>query len=245
VGRSPGVIVVAGAAGGIGKAVVAECLEQSASVAALVHRPSTDRAPTPSIPEFVVDITERSDVAGAIDQITTELGPISGLVNTAAVQETGRLDQLSSSEWDTMMAVNLTGAHHLTQVVAEAMTATATGSGSMVHIASIEGHRPAPAHGHYATSKAALIAYVKAAAAEFGPAGIRVNSVSPGLCHRPGIEDDWPEGVKRWLAVAPLGRLVDPADVARACWFLLSDRSAAITGTDLVIDAGVMSTAGW
>jgi len=238
-----GVIVVAGANGGIGRAVVGGCRVRSATVVALVHHSSPERSL--GVPEFVVDITDRTAVSSVIDRVVEDVGPITGLVNAAAVQDLGRLDELTSGEWDTMLAVNLTGAHHLTQETAAAMTAVDPGGGSIVHIASIEGHRPAPAHGHYATSKAALISYVKAAAAELGPNGVRVNSVSPGLCHRPGIEADWPEGVERWLSTAPLARLVWPEEVARACWFLLSDESTAITGTDLIVDAGVMATAGW
>ncbi len=238
-----GAVVVAGAAGGIGRAVVAECRAHSAPVAALVHRASPE--PSKTIPEFVVDITDRDALSSVIDQVVAEVGPIVGLVNAVAVQHVGRLDELTGAEWETTLNVNLTGAHHLTQEVAAAMAATVTRGGSVVHIASIEGHRPAPAHGHYAATKAALISYVKAAAVELGSSGVRVNSVSPGLCHRPDIEAQWPEGVERWLSIAPLGRLVAPEEVARACWFLLSDQSAAITGADLVVDAGVMATAGW
>ncbi len=238
-----GVIVVAGAAGGIGRAAVATCLEESAAVVALVHRPS--EGPPGSVPEFAVDITDRAALSSVIDRVATDIGPIAGLVNTVAVQDIGRLGDLGEAEWEATMAVNLTGAHHLTQVVARKMARSTPGAGAIVHIASIEGHRPAAAHGHYAASKAALITYVKAAAAELGPVGIRVNSVSPGLCSRPGIEVDWPDGVERWLSTAPLARLIAPEDVARACWFLISDQSAAITGVDLVVDAGVMATAGW
>lgn len=241
--EADGVIVVAGASGGIGRAVVAECQARAATVVALVHRPPAE--PSRATPEYVVDITDRGAVSSVVDRIEVDIGPIVGLVNAVAVQDVGLLDELTAAEWDTMLAVNLTGAHHLTQEAAAAMAANAVDVGSIVHIASIEGHRPAPAHGHYAASKAALIAYVKAAAVELGPAGIRVNSVSPGLCHRPGIEADWPDGVERWLSSAPLARLVTPVEVARVCWFLLSDQSAAITGADLVVDAGVMATAGW
>jgi NAD(P)-dependent dehydrogenase (short-subunit alcohol dehydrogenase family) len=238
-----GVIVVAGAAGGIGRAVVADCLARSATVAALVHHPSAD--PVNSVPEFAVDITDRVAVFAAIDRVVEEVGSIAGLVNTSAVQDLGRLDELSEADWNSMISVNLTGAHHLTQAVAASMAAAGLESGSIVHIASIEGHRPAPAHGHYGASKAALISYARSAAAELGPVGVRVNSISPGLCHRAGLEADWPDGVERWRTTAPLGRLVTADEVARVCWFLLSDQSAAVTGADLIVDAGVMATAGW
>ncbi len=141
------------------------------------------------------------------------------------------------------MAVNLEGAHNLTRAAAASMALS--GGGAIVHLASIEGHQPAPGHAHYATSKAGLIHYARAAAVELGPGGIRVNTVSPGLCHRPGLDDEWPDGVERWLAAAPLGRLVDPVDVANACCFLLSDRASAITGVDLVVDTGVSARPSW
>ncbi len=237
------VIVVAGGAGGIGRAVIDTCRTRSVIVASFVHRPS---APSPAAgPEYVVDVTDRTSVAAAFDRVASEVGSIAGVVNTVAVQDLGRLDELTDTEWDTTLRVNLTGAHHLTQEAARLMAASGRDGGSIVHIASIDGHRPAPSHGHYATSKAALIAYVRAAAAELGPEGIRVNSVSPGLCHRPDIETTWPDGVERWRSTSPLGRLVAPDDVANACWFLLSDQSGAVTGIDLVVDTGVMATAGW
>ena len=77
--------------------------------------------------------------------------------------------------------------------------------GSIVHIASIEAQHPTPVHGHYATSKAGLVMHAKAAALAGGPHGIRVNSVSPGLIDRPGLAEDWPEGVERWMAAVRSG----------------------------------------
>ena len=74
---------------------------------------------------------------------------------------------------------------------------TPAGKGhAIVNIASIEGMDPAPGHAHYATSKAGLLMFTKAAALEYGGAGIRINAVSPGLIHRDGLERDWPEGVR-------------------------------------------------
>src|SRR5690606_37907428 len=108
-----------------------------------------------------------------------------------------------------------------------------------------EGHGPAPWHGPYATSRAALLMFTKAAALEFGAYGIRVNSVCPGLIHRDGIEEGWPEGVARWQNAAPLKRLGRPEDIADACLFLASDAARWITGADLVVDGGVMVHPTW
>lgn len=143
-----------------------------------------------------------------------------------------------------MIDTNLTAVHRLSQVVAKAMIA-AQAPGSIVHVASIEGTQPAPLHGHYAAAKAALIMHARAAALEWGSERIRVNVVSPGLIDRPGLGDDWPEGVQRWLAAAPLGRLGTPEDVGDACVFLCSDLSRWVSGANLVVDGGVLTHPTW
>ena len=85
----------------------------------------------------------------------------------------------------------------------------------------------------------------RAAALEYGPAGIRVNAVSPGLIDRDGLRDDWPEGVERWLERAPLGRMGAPQDVADAVLFLLSPAARWISGTNLVVDGGMSAQSRW
>ena len=105
--------------------------------------------------------------------------------------------------------------------------------------------QPAPGHGHYAAAKAALVMLTRSAALEYGPRGIRVNSVSPGLIDDGSLSDRWPEGVERWLVAAPLGRLGTPEDVAGAVAFLASPQASWISGTDLVVDGGVMTRPTW
>ena len=98
--------------------------------------------------------------------------------------------------------------------------------------------QPAAGHSHYGAAKAAVVAHTRAAALELGPLGIRVNAVAPGLIARPGIAEQWPDGVARWEAACPLGRLGEPDDVADACLFLASDAARWITGAVLVVDGG-------
>ena len=74
------------------------------------------------------------------------------------------------------------------------------------------------------------------------PRGIRVNAVSPGVIHREGIEEAWPEGVKRWMDAVPLGRLGEDEDIADAVLFLASPASRFITGANLVVDGGITCT---
>jgi 3-oxoacyl-[acyl-carrier protein] reductase len=87
--------------------------------------------------------------------------------------------------------------------------------------------------------------HARAAALEYGPAGIRVNTVSPGLIDRDGLEADWPDGVSRWHAAAPLGRLGRTSDIGDACVFLASSLAGWITGHDLVVDGGMSARPGW
>jgi NAD(P)-dependent dehydrogenase (short-subunit alcohol dehydrogenase family) len=87
--------------------------------------------------------------------------------------------------------------------------------------------------------------HARAAALEYGPLGVRVNTVSPGLIERPGIEHDWPDGVARWLAKAPLRRLGRPQDVADACLYLASPLASWVSGHDLVVDGGVSTNPTW
>jgi len=147
---------------------------------------------------------------------------------------------MPQGDWDRVVTANLTSVHLVTQAVASRLRAAGR-PGAIVNIASIEAHNVAPAHSHYAAAKAGVLMYTRAAARELGPLGIRVNSVSPGLIWRAGLDEAWPEGVTRYRAAAPLERLGQFDDVADACLFLLSPASRWITGADLVVDGGVLT----
>ncbi|HEX7718622.1 MAG TPA: SDR family oxidoreductase, partial [Woeseiaceae bacterium] len=116
-----------------------------------------------------------------------------------------------------------------------------SGGGSIINIGSISATVPGPEHSHYNSAKAAVVMMTRSAAQELGRFGIRVNVVSPGLIARPGIEEEWPEGVARWTAQAPLERLGQPEDVADACLFLASPAARWITGHNLLVDGGIMA----
>jgi NAD(P)-dependent dehydrogenase (short-subunit alcohol dehydrogenase family) len=117
----------------------------------------------------------------------------------------------------------------------------ASGGGAIVNVSSIQGFRPAPELAHYSAAKAGLELLTRSAAVELGGAGVRVNAVAPGLIWREGIESAWPDGVARFVARAPLGRLGRPEDVADACLFLASDAARFVTGATLLVDGGVLA----
>jgi 3-oxoacyl-[acyl-carrier protein] reductase len=176
-----------------------------------------------------------------VDEAFAHHGRLDAVVNNAGVQPVEPLPDMTTEQWQSVVDINLTGPFAVTQAAASLLPA----GGSVTHIASIEGSHPAPGHAHYAASKAALIMHARAAALEYGPRGIRVNTVSPGLITRPGIESQWPEGVARWRSAAPLTRLGTPEDIGNACVFLASDLASWITGHDLVVDGGVTARPTW
>jgi NAD(P)-dependent dehydrogenase (short-subunit alcohol dehydrogenase family) len=240
-------VVITGAAGGIGAGIARRFSAAGASLVA--HTKSSSLAPLESdlsgpFATVQADLTSPEGPEAVVDAAFATYGRLDVLVNNAAVQPLVTLNKMTDAEWTEMIATNLTAVHRLTQAVASRMRQQGDG-GAIVHISSIEGSQPAPGHGHYAVSKAALIMHARAAAQEYGDAGIRVNSLSPGLIDRPGLAQDWPEGVARWQAAAPLRRLGTPADVADACMFLCSDLARWITGANLVVDGGVLTRPTW
>jgi NAD(P)-dependent dehydrogenase (short-subunit alcohol dehydrogenase family) len=238
------VVIVTGAVGGIGSAIARRLAVAGATV--VVHaRSSPERAH--ALAEEIgglaclVDLTEADAAASIVEQTLDRLGSVRGLVNNAAIQPLAPLADVGEADWAAMIDTNLTAAHRLSQAAAAAMV----DGGWITHIGSIEATTPAVDHGHYAVAKAGLVMHAKAAALEWGRRAIRVNTVSPGLIDRPGLRDQWPEGVDRWEAAAPLGRLGRPDDIADACLFLASDLARWVTGHELVVDGGVSTHPSW
>ena len=186
------------------------------------------------------DVSRRADVDRLVVETITAHGGLDILVNNAGIYPVSTLLEMSEEEWDAVVDANLKTVHLCTQVAAARMIERGEG-GAIVNIASIEGHVPAPMHAHYDAAKAGVIMHTRSAAQELGPYGIRVNAVSPGLIRAEGIEEAWPEGVERWLAAAPLGRMGEAVEVADACLFLASPASGWITGAVLPVDGGVLA----
>jgi NAD(P)-dependent dehydrogenase (short-subunit alcohol dehydrogenase family) len=167
-------------------------------------------------------------------------GRLDAVVANAGVHPVAELASMSVEQWREVVDTTLTATFATVQAAAGVMR-----GGSITLIASVEGRRPAPGHAHYAAAKAGVIMFARSAALEYGTGGIRVNSVSPGLIRRDGIEDAWPDGVERWHRAAPLRRLGESSDVGDACVFLASPMARWITGADLVVDGGMSVVPAW
>lgn len=183
----------------------------------------------------------RSDVERLVGETLDSFGRLDVLINNAGIDPLAPLLDMTDAEWDEVSETDLRGVFLCTQVAASAMIRRGEG-GVIVNIASIEAENPAVNHSHYDAAKAGVVMYTRNAAREFGPHGIRVNCVSPGLIDSGGLEEEWPDGVSRYTAAAPLGRTGTPEDVADACLFLASPAARWITGANLVVDGGVLTS---
>lgn len=239
------VVVVTGASGLIGAGIAAAFYSAGATVVA--HY----RSSAGPVEQFVqaavesgrdalavqADLTDPDAAAGVIDAAAHAFGRVDVLVNNAGIQPVQPLESMTALQWRQMIDVNLNATFYISQAAARIMSEQ--GSGCVISIASIEAQQPAHDHAHYNVAKAAVVMHMRASALAYGKYGVRFNSVSPGLIGGPDLPQQWPDGVRRWQAAAPLGRTGVPADVAEACVFLASDKASWITGENLVVDGGV------
>lgn len=221
-------VLILGAGGGLGRALVAACRAAGAEVVAHTGRGGV----------LAADLSDPQAAARLVARVIESHGRPTGLVNAAACQDMTPEDDPGA--WQRLMQVNVTAA----VTAARAVMAAGTG-GAVVNIASVEALRPLAAHSAYAASKAALVSATRSLAVSGAARGWRVNAVLPGLIARDGLAQAWPEGLARWQAVAPMARTVTAEEVANAAVFLLSPAASGITGVALPVDAGYLAAPCW
>jgi glucose 1-dehydrogenase len=239
------ICVVTGAASGIGEAVAAMLVEAGATVALLDRdkercetAAGTLRGAGGRVLAVGCDTSDGASVAAAAEAVRREFGAAQVLVNNAGMLRPGPLATLPRAEWDALLAVNLTGYLLCAQEFGRDMMAA--GQGSIVQVASIAGSHPQTRSGAYSASKTAIVMLSRQLAVEWGPSGIRCNSVSPGLIRTPLSEAFYREpGVtERREAMVPSRRIGVPQDIANVVLFLASDRAAYVNGAELLVDGG-------
>jgi 3alpha(or 20beta)-hydroxysteroid dehydrogenase len=181
-----------------------------------------------------LDVTQPDQWKAAVATAVQEFGKLNVLVNNAGIVNGSPLHKFDLTKWQQILDVNLTGTFLGMQVAVEPMIAA--GGGSIINVSSIEGLRGAPwAHG-YVASKWGVRGLAKSAALELASHNIRVNSIHPGLVRTPmtkNIPDD--------MVTIPLGRPADPIEVSTFVLFLASDESSYATGTEFVMDGGLVA----
>ncbi len=231
------VAIVSGGARGLGAAYVRALHAAGASlvVGDLLDDEGRDLVATlGDRARFVhLDVTDEDAWAGAVG-VARDLGGVHVLVNNAGIANAGRVERYGREPWDAVIAVNLTGTYLGVRAVVPDMKAA--GGGSIVNISSVEGMRGDAALHGYVASKFGVRGLTKSLAVELGRDGIRVNSVHPGF-----VRTAMTAGLDESRQRIPLGRPAQPADVVGAVMYLAGDASAYVTGTELVVDGGMIA----
>jgi len=235
-------MMVTGAGSGIGEAIARVAAAAGYRVGVLDRDPVTAASVAASLANavpLVAEVNDPDQVESALDTFGTP----DALVNNAGIVRFGPLLDQSIDDWRAVIDVSLTGTFVCSTACARRMAADSA-AGAIVNITSINGIAPGPNAGAYGAAKAAITLLSQQMAIEWGAAGIRVNTVAPGLIDggmsAPIYAD--PEFRKLRTDKVPTGRLGTPDDVARAVLYLCSPDADYITGQQLVVDGGVINS---
>jgi 3-oxoacyl-[acyl-carrier protein] reductase len=182
-------------------------------------------------------VTQAEAAARAVAEAGLSLGPLDAVVNIVGSASWGRLLDLDDATWERDFAVNLKQHWYVARSAARAWI-EGRRPGALAVVASVSGLFSAPNHGAYGAAKAGLLAFVRTAAEEWWPHGIRVNAVVPGAVRTPRIEALWTSGGVPAPGPETLARMALPEDIANAALFLVSDLARLVTGQALVVDGG-------
>ena len=235
-------LILTGASRGIGHATVKRFSSAGWRVITCSRHAFPENCPWAAGPEdhIQVDLADPADTQRAVAEMRSRLtdGKLHALVNNAAISPKGgkgeRLDTLESSmeAWRQVFEVNFFSTIWLAQGLRSEL---AKAKGSIVNVTSIAGSRVHPFAGAaYSTSKAALAALTREMAADFGPLGVRVNAIAPGEIDTAILSP----GTEKIVETIPLRRLGQPAEVAKAIWYLCTEQSSYVTGAELMINGG-------
>lgn len=237
--------LVAGASGGIGRAIAEELLRNGCDAALTYQR---NRAAAEDLEALAsgldrlcsihyLDVRDPQRVEEVCNEVAGSLGPPSLLVCSAGVVRDRPLVQMEERDWTDVLETNLFGTYHLMRRVVPLMMRA--GGGRILTVASVSGIHGQAGQANYAASKGGVIAMTRALARELGPFNITVNAIAPGVVETEMTEDLSPAIRRQFLQRIPLRRFAQPEDVVPVARLLLSPEGAYITGQVLVVDGGL------
>ena len=246
-------VLITGAGRGIGAAIARRLAQEGAQLTLVGRQLDTLQALATSLPAdakaqaIVCDVADPAAVTSAFGQATTELGPITILVNNAGQADSAPLHRSSDELWQKMLAVNLSGTFHGCRAVLPGMLSA--GSGRIVNIASTAGQRGYAYVAAYAAAKHGVIGLTRSLALEVAARGITVNAVCPGYTETELLQNSVSNVVAKTGRSAdearaefarhnPQGRIVQPEEVADAVAWLCSPGAAAINGQSISVSGG-------
>lgn len=237
------IALVTGASRGIGQAVARRLKDDGATV----FGTATSANGVDSVEKhlgsgygLVLDVTNPESIQEALSEISTRAGPVSVLVNNAAITRDQLLMRLKDADWEAVISANLTGAMRVTRACLKGMLKAR--SGRIISISSVVGYSGNPGQTNYAASKAGLAGFSRALAHEVGSRGITVNVIAPGFIDTDMTRALSAEQRERLQGTIPLGHLGRPEDIAGSVSFLAGPDAGYITGQTLHVNGGMYMT---
>jgi NAD(P)-dependent dehydrogenase (short-subunit alcohol dehydrogenase family) len=233
--------IVTGGGSGIGLAIVSGLLDRGAEVVAVDIR--TDAVPDGAL-LLTCDVSDEASVRETLAE-ASEAGPVDTLFNNAGIGSTKSILDCEPDEWDRVFDVNVRGTYLMSRNLLPSMLERRFGV--IVNTASVAGLIGLRDRAAYCASKGAVVALTKQIAVQYAADGIRCNCVCPGTVDSPWVKrllaeaDDPVRHRETLVARQPMGRLGTPEEVAQAAIYLASDAAAFVTGSELVIDGGIMA----